>query len=237
MTKSLQSALAPLFITSSFHNLGLFEYPIGQPRLYSSCLYALAKWSIVMYLYYPVLIYTWQNNFGQFIKFFLTILTVFTSVFVSLYRYKELKVCLHELSIVDDTLEALGAPKKYRVLRKWILRIIIGWNIYSITKFVRTISIVIVLYSFQQISFSYLYDLFIIFYINYVITSSALICGTVLGYTSSRFHQVNNLLRTIYSNIFENNADYRCTMQNRSILVSQRITGAKNRKQYMWIIK
>ncbi|KYM97787.1 hypothetical protein ALC62_11549 [Cyphomyrmex costatus] len=235
MTKSLQSALAPLFITSSFHSLSLFEYPIGQPRLYSSCLYALAKWSIVMYLYYPLFIYTWQNHFGQFIRFFLNILIAYISVFVSLYRYKELKVCLHELSIVDDTLEALGAPKKYRVLRKWILRIIIGWNIYNFIDFVKSFITSGLSYSFKH-TFRYYFVFITVIYSNYTIASSALICGTVLGYTSSRFHRVNNLLRIIYSDIFENNADYRCTRQNRSILVSQWITGAMNRKQHMWII-
>ncbi|KYN06068.1 hypothetical protein ALC62_02979 [Cyphomyrmex costatus] len=149
---------------------------------------------------------------------------------------QELKICLHELSIVDDTLEVLGAPKKYRVLRKWILRILIGWDIYHIINFVKFTYAFIVLYSFQKMSFCHLYVIFIYFYMNYIIASSALICGTVLRCTSSRFHQVNNLLRIIYSDIFENNADYRRTRQNRSILVSQRITGAKNRKQYIWII-
>ncbi|KYN07161.1 hypothetical protein ALC62_01876, partial [Cyphomyrmex costatus] len=148
---------------------------------------------------------------------------------------KELKVCLHELSIVDDTLEALDAPKKYRVLRKWILRIIIGWNTYIFIDFVRIIVTNGVLYSFES-SFIHYIIYFIVVIHSKIIASSVLICGTVLGYTSSRFHRVNNLLRIIYSDIFENNADYRCTRQNRSILVSQWMTGAKNRKQYMWLI-
>ncbi|KYM94768.1 hypothetical protein ALC62_14619 [Cyphomyrmex costatus] len=236
MTKSLQLALAPLFISSSFYSLSLFEYPIGQPRLYSSCLYALAKWSIFMYFHYPVYTYTWQNQFGQFIRFFLNILMVFISVFVGLYRYKELKICLHELSIVDDTLEALGAPKKYRMLRKWILRIIIGWNTYNFIDFVRIIISTRVSKSVKSSFRQYIVFFITVIHLKYIIASSVLISGTVLGYTSSRFHQVNNLLRIIYFDIFENNADYRCTKQNRSILVSQRITGAKNRKQYMWII-
>ncbi|KYM96889.1 hypothetical protein ALC62_12444, partial [Cyphomyrmex costatus] len=150
---------------------------------------------------------------------------------------KELKICLHELSVVDDTLEALGAAKEYRVLRNWILRITIGWNIYPFINFLKCISVSIVLYSFQSLSFLYFCNTFIYLCMIYVITSSVLICGTVLGYTSSRFHRVNNLLRIIYSDIFENNnADNRCRRQNRSILVSRRITGAKNRKQYIWII-
>jgi len=33
---------------------------------------------------------------------------------------------LRELSIVDDTLEALGVPKEYQRLRKWIIRLMIG---------------------------------------------------------------------------------------------------------------
>jgi len=35
---------------------------------------------------------------------------------------KELKMCLHELSIVDDTLEAFDVPKKYQRLRNWIIQ-------------------------------------------------------------------------------------------------------------------
>ncbi|KYM97786.1 hypothetical protein ALC62_11548, partial [Cyphomyrmex costatus] len=149
---------------------------------------------------------------------------------------KELKICLHELSIVDDTLEALGAPKKYRVLRNWILRIIIGFNIYSFIDIVIHINVFGVLYSFQRLSFSDLYEIYIILYMNYIMASSALICGTLLGYTSSRLHRVNNILRVIYSDIFENNAGCRFKRQNRSILVSQQTTGAKNRKQYIWIL-
>ena len=38
-------------------------------------------------------------------------------------------MCLYELSLVDDTIEAIGAPKNYQRLRKWIIRIIIGWII------------------------------------------------------------------------------------------------------------
>ena len=39
---------------------------------------------------------------------------------------KELKMCLRELAIVDDTLETLGMPKEYQKLRNWIIRIING---------------------------------------------------------------------------------------------------------------
>ena len=36
-------------------------------------------------------------------------------------------MCLSELTIVDDTLEALEVPKEYQRLHNWIIRIIIGW--------------------------------------------------------------------------------------------------------------
>ncbi|KYQ54790.1 hypothetical protein ALC60_06392 [Trachymyrmex zeteki] len=45
---------------------------------------------------------------------------------------KELKRCLYELSIIDDSLDALGASKKYQRLRNWIIRIIIGWYYFFI---------------------------------------------------------------------------------------------------------
>ncbi|KYQ58432.1 hypothetical protein ALC60_02579, partial [Trachymyrmex zeteki] len=79
--------------------------------------------------------------------------------------FKELKMCLHELSLVDNTIEAVGAPKEYQRLHKWISRIMMGLN--------------------------------------------ALIWGTILGYICSRFHQVNDRLHVFYSDLFENNVDYK----------------------------
>ncbi|KYN50278.1 hypothetical protein ALC62_09199, partial [Cyphomyrmex costatus] len=69
---------------------------------------------------------------------------------------------------------------------------------------------------------------------HHVITLSALICGTVLGYTSSRFHRVNERLQELYSDLFENN--YNCRSQNRFILVRQRMARAKYHKQYVWTL-
>ncbi|KYM91426.1 hypothetical protein ALC53_01494 [Atta colombica] len=53
-------------------------------------------------------------------------------------------------------------------------------------------------------------------------------------YVGSRFHQVNDRLYILYSDLFENNADYR--RQNKYLLVNHRITGAKNHMRYIWII-
>ncbi|KAG5347059.1 GVQW3 protein, partial [Acromyrmex charruanus] len=69
---------------------------------------------------------------------------------------------------------------------------------------------------------------------DFVHISNALIWGTILGYISFSFHQVNDRLHVLYSDLFENNAE--CRRKNRSILVCQRITKAEQRKQYIWII-
>ncbi|KYN00233.1 hypothetical protein ALC62_09028 [Cyphomyrmex costatus] len=239
MTISLQSALAPLFIMSSFYCLVLFEYPLGQPRLFLSCLYALVILSTLIYIDFPMY-YIQQETLISILAIihFLYILIALISIFINLYRNKELKICLHALSTVDDTLEALGSPKEYQVLRNWIFQIIIGWNIYIFIDLVITICNFIYLSSSSEYSyiFKISYKAFILKYFKHVVNLNALIYGTIIGYTSSRFHRANNRLLVIYSDIFENNADYRCRRQNRSILVSQRITGAKNRKQYIWII-
>ncbi|KYN03185.1 hypothetical protein ALC62_06052, partial [Cyphomyrmex costatus] len=149
---------------------------------------------------------------------------------------KELKICLRKISIVDNTLEALGAPKEYQMLRNWIIRIIIGW--------IAIIYIVLGIHLLKMYIFSYNFELFttasIIFimfhYPESVIMLNVLICGTVFGYLSSRFHQINNRLHVLYFNLFENNTDYRYKRQNRSILACQWVTRAKDRKQYIWII-
>ncbi|KYN32331.1 hypothetical protein ALC56_13188, partial [Trachymyrmex septentrionalis] len=140
---------------------------------------------------------------------------------------KELKICLHELSLVDDTIEAIGAPKNYQRLRKWIISIVIGWiiNIF-----------------YQSSGFYFIYDVnlinicefFVINYPTYVHILNALIWGTIIGYISSKFHQVNDRLHVLYFDLYENNADYR--RQDRSILVCQRITETEDHKQYIWIM-
>ncbi|KYM96951.1 hypothetical protein ALC62_12386 [Cyphomyrmex costatus] len=61
MTKTLQSALAPLFIISSFFCMVVFEYPIGQPRPYYFCLYVLVVWSNIVYFMYPIYIYRLEH--------------------------------------------------------------------------------------------------------------------------------------------------------------------------------
>ncbi|KYN07078.1 hypothetical protein ALC62_01950 [Cyphomyrmex costatus] len=239
MTKTLQSSMKLLFIISSFHCLGLFEYPLGQPRMYFSCLYTLAVWgTLIYYYYYPKYSLLWQYNLLSFVNIILGIYTLIAvlSIFISFYRYKELKICLRELSIVDDTLEALGVPKEYQILRNWIIRIIIGWIAIIFNNIVQTIYSAVVLFG-SKISFKIVFHILLACYIKNVVILSALICGTVLGYTSSRFHRINDLLlHVLYSDLSENNADYRCRRQNRSILVRQRITEDKDRKQYIWIL-
>ncbi|KYM98202.1 hypothetical protein ALC62_11107 [Cyphomyrmex costatus] len=237
MTITLQSALAPLFIISWFLCLGLFEYPLGQPRWYFSCLYILSVWSgLIYYCYYPFITVVVKGS-GLIVTLIL-LLNNLSSILISLYRYKELKICLCELSIVNDTLEALGAPKEYQMLRNWIIRIIFVWITYFFTEFAMLCYILCNIYSYRFVDlFKGIYSLlYLSDYAKHVNISSALICGTLLGYTSSRFHRVNDRLHILYSNLFENNADYGCKRQTSSILVCYQITGAKDRKQDIWIL-
>ncbi|EGI61748.1 hypothetical protein G5I_09977 [Acromyrmex echinatior] len=116
MTEALERALAPLLTFGSFFGLGMFEYPRGQPRAYLSCLYVLAKWGSLMYFYY----YPYLKRILHVEKAFdiqiINLVLINTLILISLCRFKELKMCLRELAIIDDTLEALGAPKEYQRL-------------------------------------------------------------------------------------------------------------------------
>ncbi|KYN39841.1 hypothetical protein ALC56_05781, partial [Trachymyrmex septentrionalis] len=144
---------------------------------------------------------------------------------------KELKMCLHELSLVDDTMETIGSPKKYRHLRKWIIRITIGCIVYMFYEFARTVYLFLTpFYNMRLIVHAVWSFCFLVF----IYVSSALIWETIVGCVSYRFHQVNDRLHVIYSELFENNTDSR--RQNRSNLVYQRIAEAENRKQCIWII-
>ncbi|KYN17870.1 hypothetical protein ALC57_09752 [Trachymyrmex cornetzi] len=108
----------------------MFEYPFGQPRPFLSCLYTLTTWSFsTYYFYYEFYIVNWENKVLNWIRIIIMITTI-TLILVSYFHFKKLKMCLRKLSEVDDTLEALGAPKEYQRLRNWIIRIIIGWIVY-----------------------------------------------------------------------------------------------------------
>ncbi|KYM99689.1 hypothetical protein ALC62_09605 [Cyphomyrmex costatus] len=87
MTKTLQSALAPIFIISSFCCLILFEYPLGQPRPYYSCLYVVVVWSSIVYYYlYPIYIYKLEHMIIHFVD--TKDLIIILLILISLYRCK-----------------------------------------------------------------------------------------------------------------------------------------------------
>ncbi|KYQ60006.1 hypothetical protein ALC60_00977 [Trachymyrmex zeteki] len=182
MTETLERALAPLITIGSFCDLGMFEHPVGQPRPYLSCLYVLAKWSFFTYFcYYPIFINDlWDKK--TYIVDFVPLITI-TLVLISFCRFKELKMCLRELDIVDDTLEALGMPKEYQRLRNWIIRMIIGWILYIFADLAYHSLYIIIFIPFSDILFFfYLMDYsFITHYPVYVITINVLISGTILG--------------------------------------------------------
>jgi len=88
-------------------------------------------------------------------------------------------MCLHELSLVDDTMEAIGSPTKYQRLRKWIIRIIIGYFIYIFCQFATSVYINFIRGS--NINFVSICKIFFMSYEDFVHISSALIWGTILG--------------------------------------------------------
>ncbi|KYM98811.1 hypothetical protein ALC62_10470 [Cyphomyrmex costatus] len=127
-------------------------------------------------------------------------------------------------------------PKEYRMLRNLIIRIIIGWIAILFINLTTGIFRDFVIFNKLPILII-LFKMFLAILptdANNFITLSTLICGTVLGYTSSRFHRVNERLQVLYSDLFENN--YNCRSQNRFILVRQRIARDKYHKQYVWTL-
>ncbi|KYQ53410.1 hypothetical protein ALC60_07476 [Trachymyrmex zeteki] len=92
----------------------------------------------------------------------------------------EFKMCLHELSLVDDTMEAVGAPKEYQRLRKWIIRIIIGWIVFTFNEFV-SITYIDFLHGYNNTNLVETYFLFVMRFPKYVHILSTLIWGTILG--------------------------------------------------------
>ena len=86
-------------------------------------------------------------------------------------------MCLYELSLVDDTIEAIGAPKKYQRLRKWIIRIIIGWIVYT---FYDLAGSYIWFFSVSNLNVQYYIKIIIRNYPNYITLLNVLILGTII---------------------------------------------------------
>ncbi|KYQ58972.1 hypothetical protein ALC60_02016 [Trachymyrmex zeteki] len=294
---TLQTALSPLLTFGNFWNLGVFEYPLGQPRPYLSYLRTLATWGLFIYFYhYPMIVMIWQKysesnlperlyivnliitttlifvsllhvkglhwNSSDFIGIHLTSLEFIglypefiglhqnsrihrtsldfigiqsTSLeFIGFHRNSELKICLHELSILDDTLKALGASKEYQRLRNWIIRMMIGWIIYVFSFLLIEYLSCVYIYRFNFNNIFTICLPIVMIYPVFVNTLSALIWGIIIGYTSSRFHQINDRLHVLCPDLFKNDPDYE--RRNRSISVRQQMTGVKDRKHYICII-
>ncbi|XP_012222837.2 putative gustatory receptor 28a [Linepithema humile] len=234
MTKTIQSALAPLLIICSFCGLSYLEYLIERSRPYFTCLYFLIKWSLYSYLFYH-LIYTNPTAFIYFnLLCKLEIFIILVSTLVNLLRHKELKTCLHRLSIVNNTLEVFGKPKDYQWLHKLTVRVIIIW--IALVCFLDTLDIFLLNYGYFSIT-----HIFIPFVGNYIDHINVLGCamwGIILRYIGSRFQLINEHLESLVKN------DIKYTKRENLILneeyqKSQRRTKAnkiKKRRKSMWII-
>ncbi|XP_032682000.1 uncharacterized protein LOC116849188 [Odontomachus brunneus] len=85
MVKTIQAALTSLLIIGAFCSLCVFEYPLGRPRPYFTCLYFLILWSTYTYILYfiniqtPIII-SWT--------IIIIIMSSFGSMIVNLFRFK-----------------------------------------------------------------------------------------------------------------------------------------------------
>ncbi|KYN35373.1 hypothetical protein ALC56_10288 [Trachymyrmex septentrionalis] len=183
MTETLEKALAPLLIIGSFCNLCMIEYPRGQSRAYLSYLYALAKWgSLIYFYYYPNLLSYWRKNDMKIYITDISPLVTITLILISFSHFKELKMCLRKLAIVDDSLEVLGVPKKYQRLRNWIIRIIVGWIVHIFYQLLLSNVIIFFVLQYDVILFLIItLSTFLMTYPEKVITLSALIPAVILG--------------------------------------------------------
>ncbi|KYN28046.1 hypothetical protein ALC57_02482 [Trachymyrmex cornetzi] len=88
MTETLERTLAPLMIIGGFCNLGMFEYPVGQLRIYISCVYVLVKWSLLIYfIYYPKFIMYLQMTGRIYISVTVPLATIIL-ILISFRRFK-----------------------------------------------------------------------------------------------------------------------------------------------------
>ncbi|KYN28061.1 hypothetical protein ALC57_02497 [Trachymyrmex cornetzi] len=112
-TTTLEKALAPLMTIGAFCNLAMFEYPLGQSRTYITCLYGLAKWSLLIYyFYYPNYIIGFEKKI-----YTLVIISLITIILIPI------NICRFKVKIINETVAILHKLSSYNLdedLRKQI---------------------------------------------------------------------------------------------------------------------
>ncbi|XP_072754251.1 uncharacterized protein [Anoplolepis gracilipes] len=227
MTKTIQEAVSPLLIVGSFCGLGFFEYPFGQSRPYFTYSYFLIMWSLYTYLFY-YLVYTSYTAY-LFVSWFniIIIITAVMSMLVSFFRFKELKMCLRKLSIVDDTLELLGTPKEYRRLYNWIIGIITGWiALVFLTNASDSLWL-----NYEYFSLTRICVPFVANHLIHINTLNVLTWVIILRYTGSRFQRINEYIHDILDE--RTKGRNKLTLQ---LIDGQRID-VKTCKEYIWILR
>ncbi|KYN29297.1 Glutaryl-CoA dehydrogenase, mitochondrial [Trachymyrmex cornetzi] len=90
---TLERALSSLMTIGAFCNLAMFEYPLVHSRTYITCLYGLAKWSLLTYfIYYPHYIYYFRNK-GIYILHIISSITIIL-IPINICRFK-VKIHVH----------------------------------------------------------------------------------------------------------------------------------------------
>ena len=90
-------------------------------------------------------------------------------------------MCLRKLAIVDDSLNALGAPKEYQRQRNWIIRIIVGWIVNIFFQLAYFKFFVIFVLHYDVTFWSLTLNTFPLVYSYNIIILSLLISAAILG--------------------------------------------------------
>ncbi|EZA58582.1 hypothetical protein X777_14744 [Ooceraea biroi] len=125
--KNIQTAISPLLILLCLCGFGVFEYPRGRSRFYSTIFYILIVWLLYTYIIIEVTTFLRRFNLELFVIIKTSITFAILTILLSLHYNKRFKCCLNKLNIVNDTLEKFGTIKNYAKLRRQITWLIIGW--------------------------------------------------------------------------------------------------------------
>ncbi|KYN34127.1 hypothetical protein ALC56_11627 [Trachymyrmex septentrionalis] len=129
MVDTIQNAFRPLVLVAFILGLGNFRYPLSYWRFRLSIFYIIMVWSFYAFAFH-VMIQKFSprsifNNSLIFISISTNILVTIISVTITSCKHQKIHMCIKKLSLVDDTLEKLGIPKKYHTIKKLIKLILI----------------------------------------------------------------------------------------------------------------
>ncbi|XP_051172656.1 uncharacterized protein LOC127288976 [Leptopilina boulardi] len=194
--KNIHDSIVPILILNWITGLNIFEYPLSKPRPAFTFIYVLLLNFSYWFFGFSARHVTSQGEtqIGKNVYVLIVYVNVFigtSSILIGWYHYKAFKANIQRLESLDEALEYLGLPNKYREIFINAVRKVIIWVIVIIILIYYDLNLFLSKYDLHT-SLNLIYLFHFPLHLNSVVdfTFSSLV--TCLG---RRFANINSLLK------------------------------------------